>query len=576
MATRVYANGVKATAITNIKADVAALISIDADGYKIIDVAGLAKYLETQFQLISTTPEFVAPATADTSLDAAFRTDSQALALKFADPLSIEKWRARNDFPTEVTTMTSSKMISGIRSLMAECKILSDRITSYYYNLASKLFDGVTDFAYANKLDQAPPAGVVRLVDTRAYVQTYVTADGQESAPSVPSVLVRPDQNDTVTVTRINAPGGYNITRYRLYRSNTSDEGAAYQYVPNPADTEGFPIATATYLDAYANAELQEVNQTYSWDPPPANLAGVVAGANGGGAGFFNNVFCPWVNFHPYAFRVADRKMTEHPIVGIGVIGDIYVVVTRGFPYYIIGSDTSSMVSSKKANGQACVSQRGIVSMLGAVVYPSPDGLCVATPDGIKVVTGPKEEGGFGLFTKDDWTALRPSTIIAAECEGSYVFQYDTGTVVGMYSLDFRTGKLVKLTNTVSAFFRDLITDTLYYHTTGTAIWSMMTAATFRTARWDSKEIMLGSFDNQSWLKVVGKQSDVAPATIKFYGTKIDGTEVLLKDVAITTRKPVRMPQGKFDQVRIRVDSAARVTKIVTASSVEELKAGSA
>ena len=52
---RIYAGGVKATAIANIKTDVATYISFDADGRKVLNIDGLIQYLETQFAAIRPT-----------------------------------------------------------------------------------------------------------------------------------------------------------------------------------------------------------------------------------------------------------------------------------------------------------------------------------------------------------------------------------------------------------------------------------------------------------------------------------------------------------------------------------------
>ena len=64
---RIYAGGNRATAVANIKADVAAYISFDASGRKVVDVDGLWGYLVAQGQAIITDAEYVSPATAATA-----------------------------------------------------------------------------------------------------------------------------------------------------------------------------------------------------------------------------------------------------------------------------------------------------------------------------------------------------------------------------------------------------------------------------------------------------------------------------------------------------------------------------
>lgn len=567
MANRVYAAGVKATAITNIKADLATFISFNADGVKVIDKAGLQAYLIAQFAMISADGQYTAPATAATSLDAARQAPTAAMTAAFDAALNEAHWSSRADWPTSTDTLVGAAFVGSVKTAIAECKRASDAVTGYYADLVAKLKGMVDEWFENTGINASAPVGVVRLVDTRYYIHTFVTDKGEESGPSPVSAVVRPDQNDTVTVGRAVVPSGRNISYWQVYRSASGNEGDAFQLVPNPSNILGWPVATTAITDDLDPTELQGTCRTLTWDEPPATLKGILAGENGGGAGFTGNDWCPWVNFYPYAYRVQDRKSTEHPIVGQGIINSTYVVLTRGHPYFITGTDATAMSSDPKRDGQACLSARGIVSMLGGVVYPGPDGLIFATLNGFKNITGPLEQGGFDLYTKEEWEALSPSTLFAAELEGCYVYSFGTGGAV--YSLNIATGKLTKLDVTASAFYRDALTDRLYA-ATGTTITALFASTTRRTAVWESKDVMMSDHPSLSWLRV---RSDFtaggspATVTVKYYGN-----DVLIHTKALSDRKPVRLPAGKFDRIKLRIESTARVTDLTACSTTRELQ----
>ena len=263
---------------------------------------------------------------------------------------------------------------------------------------------------------------VTRTIDTRAYFVTYVTDWDEESAPSPASDLVEADQNDTVRVTAVSPPPGRNIVGWRLYRSNTTDRSAEWSLVA-PLDAANavlkdgafwyFKIADLNYTDDQAQSELQEPCQTLTWAEPPAGLKGLVGLPNGIMAGFFGNVLCFSEPYAPYAWPVEYQLSLEHGLVGIGVFGQTAVVLTEGNPYFASGADSASMSAQKIETPQACVAKRSIVSVEGGVMYASPDGLCLAGPNGVSVVTQ-------GTFSKADWQASVNDAAFAAYHDGCY------------------------------------------------------------------------------------------------------------------------------------------------------------
>lgn len=263
---------------------------------------------------------------------------------------------------------------------------------------------------------------VAQLFETRAYIVTYVTDRGEESQPSDPSKLLDVDQNDAVAVAAASPPAGRNIVAWRLYRSSSSDAGALYKLVDGTGSAAaiqrdgaffGFSIGTLTFTDDKRQEELQDECETLLWAEPPANLKGLVGLPNGIMAGFFGRTLCFSVPFAPYAWPTQYRLTLEYDIVGLGVFGQTVVVGTTGHPYYASGADSASMSAQKIETPQACIAKRSIVSVEGGVMYASPDGLCLASPNGVSVVTQ-------GTFSKADWQAAVNDAAFAAYHDGCY------------------------------------------------------------------------------------------------------------------------------------------------------------
>jgi hypothetical protein len=264
---------------------------------------------------------------------------------------------------------------------------------------------------------------VTRTIDTRAYFITYMTDWDEESAPSPASELVEADQNDSVRVTAVSPPAGRNIIGWRLYRSATTSSGSEWQLVEDAKSTNAllypngafrcFKIADLRYEDSKTQAELQEPCPSLTWAEPPANLKGLVGLPNGMMAGFYDNVLCFCHPNQPHAWPIEYQQSLEYKIVGIGVFGQTAVVMTEGNHYYASGADSASVSAQKVETPQACIAKRSIVSVEGGVMYASPDGLCLAGPSGVAVVTQ-------GSFSKTDWQASVDDAAFAAYHDGCY------------------------------------------------------------------------------------------------------------------------------------------------------------
>lgn len=486
---------------------------------------------------------------------------------------------AYNAAASSVST-TSGSINDRVAELQARALAVTQEIESTLTNVVTQLTQATNAqvATFLASLGGASALGITtveRLLESRFYVVTFVTDWGEESQPSPVSDLLEIDQNDTVTVNRPQTSSGdtyaaRNITQWRLYRSNTGSETSAFQFVAEVA------IGNSSITDNTKAAALGETLPTTTWAEPPYRadnessqypkpvvgtnpyLRGLVGMPNGIMAGFFDNTvaFCePYV---PYAWPVEYQVTTEHPIVGLGVFGQTLFVGTTGNPYFISGADSASMSAQKLDSNQSCVSRRSIVSVQGGVLYASPDGLCLADSGGVRVVTS-------GHYTREDWQALTPSSMFAAEHESVYYLFYNNGTA-GCLTFDLATKKLGRIDLTATAVYVDKLNDTMFV-ANGTNIQAVFGSATRRTAVWKSGRLVLPAQAGYAWTKVMGDQSQSAPATLRWYG---DGA--LIQTLTITNTNPVRLAPGRYLEHEIELESQVKVTQVVMAGDTAELK----
>lgn len=249
-----------------------------------------------------------------------------------------------------------------------------------------------------------------------SYVFTYVNDIGEESAPSLPSAtILRPDGVTVTITTPTDLPSGvsseYGITSKRIYRAVTGPTGSIFRLVAE------VPLATADYVDDLTDAELGEELESEGWDLPPDDLEGILALPNGIMCGFRRNQLCFSAQNRPHAWPVAARLNTDTDIVGIGAIDTTVVIGTQSFPYLAIGSSTGDYSMSKLEVPQAAVAKQSFASLTGiGVVFASPDGLIAVGG------TGQVQNLTSGIYTREQWQALQPESIIAAAHDDTYFF----------------------------------------------------------------------------------------------------------------------------------------------------------
>ena len=295
-----------------------------------------------------------------------------------------------------------------------------------------------------------------------SYVFTFVNDLLEQSAPSPASATVLHPDGIAVTVTTPTTtpvPGDaalYGIQKKYIYRAVSGASGTAFVFVGETS------LATPTFVDNLSDEAIagNDVLESDEWDLPPAGLQGIIALPNGIMAGFVRNELCLSVAGRPHAWPVRFRYPVDTDIVAIANIDNTIVIGTKSFLYTATGNSPASYSMSKPGDPQACVSKRSMVFLPDVgVVYASPDGWMVCAGS-----AGQVRNASSAIFTKRQWTALTPESIVAAVHDG-VLFWFSTGQAPDAgYALDAKPDGfgLIRLTFHANAVHVDPLTDAMY------------------------------------------------------------------------------------------------------------------
>jgi hypothetical protein len=395
-----------------------------------------------------------------------------------------------------------------------------------------------------------------------SYVLTYVSSQGEESAPSDPTTIVSYKKGQTVTLTNIpagtfrspyNAWSNVDVATKRIYRSNSGSTGTNFQFVAEIA------LATASYVDTTLPEALQEVVETWGWLPPPEDMQGLVLMANGIGMGFADNTIYPSEPFALYAYPLTYQISTETPIVGLGAFGQSVFVGTKANPYVLSGSSPESLTMTKLPQKQACVSKRSIVEMNGGVIYASPDGLQQITEGGgLSPLTS-------AIINRDEWQSYVPESIQAFELDNRYYAFYDNGTTQGCLVFDFSNKPhFHKLDAYATAGYNDRRKDSLYL-AIGSNIQRWDGGSTNYTMTWKSKKYRFSSQINMGAGKV---DADGYPVTLKLYA---DGA--LKHTQTVANNSTFKLPAGyRAEKYEIQIESAYKINTVAVGETVRDIR----
>lgn len=371
------------------------------------------------------------------------------------------------------------------------------------------------------------------LSETRVVIYTFVTDNGEESAPSPPATIdILIGQTVDISGMETAASNAAVLNTKRIYRA----QAGAYLFASE------IPAADATYSDTVATDALGEPCPSVGWDMPPASMTGLTGGPSGMMAAVdgYNVLFAE--PFRPHAWPQAYAQAVAYPLVGLGQFGNSFIALTTGRPFVMTGAHPANMSVVPAGFYQPCVSKESIVSTGDDVIWASPTGFASMGQGGARELTA-------GIFTTAQWQALKPETIIGSWYEHRYVGSYDPGDGRHMFTFDPATQEWVDLPGLAcTALYRDTVGDALYL-SVGDHIQKYRGGADL-SYTWQSQDVVtpLMSF-------AVARVTGSYPTTFKLYK---DGTLAMTKSV--TSDEPFKLP-----------DANARLWSISVAGSEETL-----
>jgi hypothetical protein len=318
----------------------------------------------------------------------------------------------------------------------------------------------------------------------KIYVYTFVSAWGEESAPSPASAIITVDHADgdvDLSAMETTVPAGYNtLDKTRIYRSLVGSSSATFQLV-----AEITPAATHT--DGLVDTSLGEIIPSTDYDLPPSDMFGLLDFGNGILVGFteYEVMFCE--PYQPHAWPVKYRLAVVDKIVGGGVFGNTLVVCTDDRPVLVVGNHPSTMTQTLHPDRQACVSKQGIVSMKKGVLFPSPNGIYQIGYGGSGLITE-------GLYDRETWQLRNPQQLRATHWDTRYIgFTDEKGIVIEtannqILASDFNID--------VDAIYNDAQNEDLYVAQSpgGTnTIFEFNVGGQRISYKWKSKKFSLGS-----------------------------------------------------------------------------------
>lgn len=408
--------------------------------------------------------------------------------------------------------------------------------------------------------------GVSATNEDRYYVDTFVTDQGEESAPGVPTVRVTCKTDAAITLNAFAAaPGGSTgITLRRIYRTRVATDGSTQFY-----QVAQIASGTASFVDnGVANGNVLQSDGGgvgFAWDPPPAGLRGLIGLWNGMMAGFIGKSIRFCVPYKPHAWPIGYEAIAIDSMVGGGTFGTTLVALTTDKPYALSGASPLSMVQSmdpiKCPFTAACIAKRSIVSFKHGVVWATPDGLAYVGFNGPQLLTA-------GVMLKEDWQALNPATIIGCQYGGLYFGFYTVVAVrKGFYINPLQPQSIIFMDSGAEAVWFDPISGSMYLFN-GTDIQKWNAGGALMTASATSKIERTQDACNFSVAQVI---ADAYPVQLTYYG---DGVQ--RHTVAVANKDPVPLPGGFLvEDHQVKVDTAVGgVEAVILADDEAELDRG--
>ena len=389
--------------------------------------------------------------------------------------------------------------------------------------------------------------------ETRFYLYTFVTDQGEEGAPSPVSNQIEVKYPGSSVKLTMDAPVNVsgNVTKRRIYRS-AAGGGQADWYV-----VAEIKASQLIYTDSVKDSELGQSLLSEGYEMPNEEMINLTLMPNGILAGSWENnvAFCE--PFLPHAWPSSYRLTTEHEIVAMAAVSNVLVVGTKGYPEIFQGVSPDSMSGRKLDSMQACVSKRSMLNVDNLVIYASPMGLVGFTGQDVALLTK-------DIISTDFWSSLDPETIEAYYYDSKYLAFYGAKLDKG-FIFDPSAGDLTFFDLGSSFGYTDLRTNTFYMRSqdgNSIAEWKKGTDIDYT---WRSKEFF-GLSPSFNTLYVIAEDPKLVGARII-----VDGQVIYDYKPGVLKNKPIRIPPKRGEIWQIEFYGTGTVKQACLATSVSEV-----
>lgn len=381
----------------------------------------------------------------------------------------------------------------------------------------------------------------------------------------------------------VNIPDDYTFT-YAQAAANVSTTTVAAGTLYHDV-SENPPTTAARYwgdggnydfVDDFNPLNLTDVLASDEYDAPPDDLQGLIAAQNNILAGFVGNKLYLTEPAIPHAWPIAYGITFEYDVVGLAPVSGSILVLTKGYPYLVSGSDPAAGMSVQRIDAlYPCLNRKGIVAMNYGVVYPTHDGMAVFSPgSGSTIITRAN-------FNNDTWLVeLNPNTIVGEFYGDAYLASHSTGGFA--FEPDKNIGgQYVDLDFTYTASWYDSIGGQLFAvaGTNGDVFeWDNLSQPAL-TQEWKSKVIKTSDMINLGAARVIADfaevtttwdaasqqwQNDTSPwSTVNNITFKFWVDKQLLMTTTVTDIGTFRLPTGyRSDTFEVGVTGDVRVRAI--------------
>lgn len=398
-----------------------------------------------------------------------------------------------------------------------------------------------------------------READARAYVYTYVNLFGEESAPSLPSNIVRVNDGDPVRFPAgiPEPPEGYGITTVNLYRTATGfrpADGKVQKPLTEYLYVGSFPAnGGASFSDVLQGKYLGAVLETQNDRMPPAGLRGVCAvGDQVRLAAFKDNKVFLSEPFQPHNWPAKYDLTLDYNIVHMLPLDQKLFVTTTGTPYII---DVSSCDDTRctpvtsldyPLADIACKYSHSAIMTYHGLIYATQHGLVLIQPNGEWHILTAR------WFGETEWQKIKPSSIRAAYWEGNLFFATDRATfLLNINSRpygDMEGAELVTLSDRPVDMILSETGRLIYLEDDKIKLWAGGTK--YRPYIWQSRQLTGGDDsvgNNELAMRNPARGSMWWPVSVKLGGAAkfclFDSHEHIVYERFLTKEKPRRLPR---------------------------------